>query len=147
MAEEKRRGYGEDGSYFDHQGDCRDSAHHKTCSGRWRGVVSPGCAADGKRIRLRDVEPACQVAIERDAVLRPAGSDRFQAGRSPERAADREMEQDPNGSKPGRPHGVTLNLRNELTRHMLTRARQEPRGSAAMPIVPCPVWTSSGAVT
>ena len=26
MAEAKRRGYGEDGIYFDHRGDCRDSA-------------------------------------------------------------------------------------------------------------------------
>jgi hypothetical protein len=53
MAEAKRRGYGEDGVYFDHRGDCRDSAHHKTCSGRWRGVVSLGYAADGKRIRKK----------------------------------------------------------------------------------------------
>jgi hypothetical protein len=43
MAEAKRRGYGEDGIYFDH----RDSAHHKTCPGRWRGVVSLGYGADG----------------------------------------------------------------------------------------------------
>jgi hypothetical protein len=34
MAEAKRRGYGEDGIYFDHRDDCRDSAHRKTCSGR-----------------------------------------------------------------------------------------------------------------
>ena len=53
MAEAKRRGYGEDGIYFDHRGDCRDSAHHKTCSGRWRGVVSLGFDADGKRIRKK----------------------------------------------------------------------------------------------
>jgi hypothetical protein len=33
-AETKRRGYGEDGIYFDHRADCRDSTHHKTCSGR-----------------------------------------------------------------------------------------------------------------
>ena len=32
---------------------CRDSAHHKTCSGRWRGVVSLGFDADGKRIRTK----------------------------------------------------------------------------------------------
>src|SRR5258708_40160561 len=51
MAEAKRRGYGEDGVYFDHRGDCRDSVHHKTCSGRWRGVVSLGFDPDGKRIR------------------------------------------------------------------------------------------------
>lgn len=53
MAEAKRRGYGEDGIYFDHQGDCRDGAHHKTCSGRWRGVVSLGSDAGGKRIRKK----------------------------------------------------------------------------------------------
>jgi hypothetical protein len=44
-----RRGYGEDGIYFDR----RDGAHHKTCPGRWRGVVSLGYAADGKRIRKK----------------------------------------------------------------------------------------------
>jgi len=48
-----RRGYGEDGIYFDHRADCRDSAHHKTCAGRWRGVVSLGFDADGKRIRKK----------------------------------------------------------------------------------------------
>src|SRR5271165_2686212 len=53
MAEVKRRGYGEDGIYFDHGGDCRDSAHHKTRPGRWRGVVSLGFDADGKRIRKK----------------------------------------------------------------------------------------------
>ena len=53
MAEAKRRGYGEDGIYFDHRADCRDSAHHRTCSGRWRGVVSLGFDADGKRIRRK----------------------------------------------------------------------------------------------
>jgi integrase len=53
MAEEKRRGYGEDGIYFDHRGDCRDGDHHKTCAGRWRGVVSLGFDVDGKRIRSK----------------------------------------------------------------------------------------------
>jgi hypothetical protein len=47
------RGYGEDGIYFDHRGDCRDSALHKTCAGRWRGVVSLGFDADGKRVRRK----------------------------------------------------------------------------------------------
>ena len=28
-------------------------AHHKTCSGRWRGVVSLGYGAGGKRIRRK----------------------------------------------------------------------------------------------
>ena len=46
-------GYGEDGIYFDHRGDCKDSAHHRTCAGRWRGVISLGFDADGKRIRRK----------------------------------------------------------------------------------------------
>jgi len=48
-----RRGYGEDGIYFDHAADCRDSAHHRTCAGRWRGVVSLGFSADGQRLRKK----------------------------------------------------------------------------------------------
>jgi len=53
MADAKRRGYGEDGIYFDHTADCRDSIHHRNCAGRWRGVVSLGFNADGKRIRKK----------------------------------------------------------------------------------------------
>jgi hypothetical protein len=53
VAGASRRGYGDYGIYFDHRADCRDSAHHKTCSGRWRGVVSLGFDADGKRIRRK----------------------------------------------------------------------------------------------
>jgi integrase len=53
LARAARRGYGEDGIYFDHRGDCRDSALHKTCTGRWRGVVSLGFNADGKRLRRK----------------------------------------------------------------------------------------------
>jgi hypothetical protein len=53
MADAKRRGYGEDGIYFDHRADCRDSVHHRNCAGRWRGVVSLGFAADGKRVRRK----------------------------------------------------------------------------------------------
>jgi hypothetical protein len=53
MAGAARRGYGEDGICFDHQGDCRDSALHKTCAGRWRGVVSLGLDADGRRVRKK----------------------------------------------------------------------------------------------
>ncbi|MGD0609686.1 MAG: hypothetical protein ABSA53_39715 [Streptosporangiaceae bacterium] len=53
MAGASRRGYGEDGIYFDHRTGCRDSAHHETCSGRWRGVVSLGFDADGKRLRRK----------------------------------------------------------------------------------------------
>jgi integrase len=53
MARASRRGFGEDGIYFDHRSDCQDSAHHRTCAGRWRGVVSLGFDADGKRIRRK----------------------------------------------------------------------------------------------
>jgi integrase len=53
MAKASRRAYGEDGIYFDHRGDCKDSTHHRTCAGRWRGVVSLGFDADGKRIRRK----------------------------------------------------------------------------------------------
>jgi integrase len=53
MAGASRRAYGEDGIYFDHRGDCKDSTHHRTCAGRWRGVVSLGFNADGKRIRRK----------------------------------------------------------------------------------------------
>ena len=49
----RKLGLGEDGIYFDHRGDCRDSALHKTCAGRWRGVVSLGFDADGKRLRRK----------------------------------------------------------------------------------------------
>jgi integrase len=48
-----RRGYGEDGIYFDHTADCCDSTHHRGCAGRWRGVVSLGFSPDGKRIRKK----------------------------------------------------------------------------------------------
>jgi integrase len=53
MAETRRRGYGEDGIYFDHAGECRDGRHHKGCPGRWRGVISLGFSADGKRRRKK----------------------------------------------------------------------------------------------
>jgi hypothetical protein len=78
MAGASRRGYGENGIYFDHRGDCRD-AHHKTCSGRWRGVVSLGYGAGGKRIR-RKVTGKTRTEVkdklkdlhsERDAGVRP----------------------------------------------------------------------------
>ena len=53
MADGKRRGYGEDSIYFDHASDCRDGQHHRGCPGRWRGSVSMGFGADGKRIRRK----------------------------------------------------------------------------------------------
>ena len=53
VANGKRRGYGEDSIYFDHASDCRDRQHHRGCPGRWRGSVSMGFGADGKRIRRK----------------------------------------------------------------------------------------------
>ena len=55
MTGPSRRGYGEDGIYLDHRGDCLDSALHATCTGRWRGVVSLGFDADdyGTRVSRR----------------------------------------------------------------------------------------------
>jgi integrase len=49
----KRRGFGDDGIYFDHRAACRDAVQHRTCDGRWRGVVSLGFSAEGKRIRKK----------------------------------------------------------------------------------------------
>ena len=48
-----RRGWGDDGVYFDHRTECRDALHHKGCNGRWRGVVSLGFGPDGKRVRKK----------------------------------------------------------------------------------------------
>jgi integrase len=53
MAEGRRRGFGEDAIYFDHAGECRDQRLHKGCPGRWRGVVSLGFGADGRRQRKK----------------------------------------------------------------------------------------------
>jgi integrase len=48
-----RRGFREDAIYFDHSGDCHDVQHHRGCPGRWRGAVSLGYGADGKRVRRK----------------------------------------------------------------------------------------------
>jgi len=48
-----RRGWGEDGIFFEHTGLCRDEARHRTCPGRWRGVISLGFDPDGKRVRRK----------------------------------------------------------------------------------------------
>jgi integrase len=48
-----RRGWGEDGIFFEHDGPCRDSDRHRHCEGRWRGVVSLGFGPDGKRVRRK----------------------------------------------------------------------------------------------
>lgn len=48
-----RRGWREDGIFFEHDGPCHDSDRHRHCEGRWRGVISLGFAADGRRIRRK----------------------------------------------------------------------------------------------
>jgi integrase len=48
-----RRGWGEDGIFFEHDAPCRDSDRHRHCEGRWRGVVSLGFGPDGKRVRRK----------------------------------------------------------------------------------------------
>jgi integrase len=48
-----RRGWGEDGIFFEHDAPCRDPDRHRHCAGRWRGVVSLGFGPDGKRIRRK----------------------------------------------------------------------------------------------
>ena len=48
-----RRGWGEDGIFFEHRAPCRDSERHRHCKGRWRGSVSLGFGPDGKRIRRK----------------------------------------------------------------------------------------------
>src|SRR5450755_67391 len=48
-----RRGWGEDGIFFEHTGLCRDGDRHRNCPGRWRGVVSLGYGPDGRRVRRK----------------------------------------------------------------------------------------------
>ena len=48
-----RGGYGEGSIYFDHASDCGDGQHHRGCQGRWRGSISLGFGADGRRIRRK----------------------------------------------------------------------------------------------
>ncbi|MGH3303981.1 MAG: hypothetical protein ACRDOK_20340 [Streptosporangiaceae bacterium] len=50
-----RRGHGDDSIYYDHRvgTECSDARYHRTCSGRWRGVISLGEAPDGTRLRRK----------------------------------------------------------------------------------------------
>ena len=48
-----RRGWREDGVFFEHNSPCRDSDRHRHCDGRWRGVISLGYDTDGRRIRRK----------------------------------------------------------------------------------------------
>jgi integrase len=59
----RRRGWGEDGIFFEHTAPCRDSERHRHCQGRWRGVVSLGFGPDGKRMR-RKVSGKSRVVVQ-----------------------------------------------------------------------------------
>jgi integrase len=48
-----RRGWGEDGIFFEHTIPCADAGRHRHCQGRWRGAISLGFTPDGKRIRRK----------------------------------------------------------------------------------------------
>jgi integrase len=48
-----RRGWGQDGIFFEHDAPCRDADRHRHCQGRWRGAISLGFGPDGKRIRRK----------------------------------------------------------------------------------------------
>jgi integrase len=58
-----RRGWGEDGIFFEHASPCRDTQRHQRCQGRWRGVVSLGNGPDGRRIR-RKVSGKTRAAVQ-----------------------------------------------------------------------------------
>jgi integrase len=58
-----RRGWREDGIFFEHDAPCRDIERHRHCEGRWRGVISLGFSADGKRIR-RKVSGKTKAAVQ-----------------------------------------------------------------------------------
>lgn len=58
-----RRGWGEDGIFFEHTAECRDSDRHRHCEGRWRGAVSLGFGPDGRRVR-RKVSGKTKAAVQ-----------------------------------------------------------------------------------
>jgi integrase len=60
-----RRGWGEDGIFFEHTAPCGDSQRHRNCQGRWRGVVSLGNGPDGKRIRRKVSGKTRAVIVDR----------------------------------------------------------------------------------
>ena len=79
-----RRGRGTDAVYFDHTKgtECRDSRYHRHCTGRWRGEVSLGFYADGRRNR-RKVSGKTKTAVtDRLAELRREIDQGLQTSRS-----------------------------------------------------------------
>jgi integrase len=64
-----RRGWRGDGIYFDHTGPCGDPVRHRHCPGRWRGVISLGFGADGRRIRRKVSGKTKAIVADRLALL------------------------------------------------------------------------------
>jgi len=50
---QERRSKGDDAIYFEHDGPCKDSTRHRRCPGRWRGEITLGRSAEGRRLRRR----------------------------------------------------------------------------------------------
>ena len=72
-ADVKRRGYGEDGIYFDHRADCRNSAHNRACAGRWRDPAE-GPDGAGHADRAEDDGRTRHPDAAEDAQLPDAGT-------------------------------------------------------------------------
>jgi integrase len=49
----ERRSKGDDAIYFEHDGPCKDTTRHRRCPGRWRGEITLGRSAEGRRLRRR----------------------------------------------------------------------------------------------
>jgi hypothetical protein len=81
-----KRGFGEDGIYFDHIAECQGKPHHKCCRGRWLGAISLGYGLDGKRQRrkvsggtkqeVRDKQRQQRGGSQSAAACHPAGERR-----------------------------------------------------------------------
>ncbi len=60
-----RGGWGQDAISFEHTEPCRDPGRHRSCAGRWRGIISLGYGPDGKRRRRKVSGPTKSVVQER----------------------------------------------------------------------------------
>jgi integrase len=60
-----RRGWGQDAISFEHTEPCRDLGRHRSCAGRWRGIISLGYGPGGKRRRRKVSGPTKTVVQER----------------------------------------------------------------------------------
>jgi len=98
-----RRGWRGDAVYFDHTGPCTDTARHRNCPGRWRGAISLGFGADGKRTRRKVSGTSRTAVIDRLARLHAeldAGSKATPSNYTVRRAAEDRLEHGLNGRSP-----------------------------------------------